>query len=102
MAPNLIAPVILGLPLLSHNSIVVDHTTHTVMNKQQKSDLMNPSAYSPPTIPPKKLRDVFNEIKQDHALMVAECKMVCTQQKVLMQNKFEHVHPFDVIATVCI
>jgi hypothetical protein len=33
VAPNLIAPVVLGLPFLSHNSIVIDHDACTIIDK---------------------------------------------------------------------
>jgi hypothetical protein len=33
VAPNLVSPVILGLPFLSHNSIVVDHAARTAIDK---------------------------------------------------------------------
>jgi len=52
IAPNLVSPVILGLPFLSHNSIVVDHATRTAIDKLQNFDLMNPTIRPPPT-PPK-------------------------------------------------
>ena len=65
IALNLVAPVILGLPFLSHNSIVVDHAACTAIDKQNNFDLLNPSVRPPPPAPKKKLRDIFNKIKQD-------------------------------------
>jgi hypothetical protein len=56
IAPNLISPVICGLPFLSHNSIVVDHAAQTVIDKVQSFDLLNPTVRSPPPMPKKKLR----------------------------------------------
>jgi hypothetical protein len=100
IAPNLVAPVILGLPFLSHNSIVVDHAARTVIDKSQNFDLMNPTVRPPPPAPKRKLRDIFNKIKDDRTLMVAELKMVCAERKNLMRNKVEPVRPFDVIAAV--
>jgi len=32
--------------------------------------------------------------------MVAELKMVCTEPKILMQNKFKPVRPLDVVAAI--
>jgi len=61
IAPNLVAPVILGLPFLSHNSIVINHATRTVIDKFQCFDLMHPTVRPPPPVPKKKLCDFFNE-----------------------------------------
>ena len=100
IAPNLVSPVILGLPFLSHNSIVVDHAARTVIDKVLNFDLMNPSVRPPPVPPKRKLRDIFNEIKDDRTLMVAELNMVCAERKVLMRRKFEPVRSVDVVAAV--
>ena len=40
---NPCCPVLLGLPFLSHNNIVVDHTKWTAIDKLQDFDLLNPS-----------------------------------------------------------
>jgi hypothetical protein len=48
IALNLISPVILGLPFLSHNSIVIDHSNRTAIDKVQNFDLMHPSVRLPP------------------------------------------------------
>jgi hypothetical protein len=100
IALNLVAPVILSLPFLSHNSIVIDHAARTAIDKEQHFDLMNPSVHPLPPAPKKKLRGIFNEIKENRALMVAELKMVCAECKNLMRNKFEPIRPFDVVAAV--
>ena len=42
VAPGLCAPVILGLPFLVHNTIVVDHTTCTAIDKTTGFDLLHP------------------------------------------------------------
>jgi hypothetical protein len=41
IAPSLCAPVILGLPFLSHNNSVIDHATCTVIDKKSGFDLLN-------------------------------------------------------------
>jgi hypothetical protein len=61
IAPNLISPVILGLPFLTHNSIVVDHASQTVIDKVRSFDLMNPTVRPPPPLPKKKLRKIFKD-----------------------------------------
>jgi hypothetical protein len=88
------------LPFLSHNSIVVDHAAHTVIDKDQNFDFMNPSVRPPPVPPKRKLQDIFNDIKDNRTLMVAELKMVCTERKVLMRCKNEPVRSVDVVAAV--
>ena len=99
IAPNLCAPMILGLPFLSHNDIVVDAASRTAVDKKSGFDLLNPVA---PIVPPpkKKLKDFFIELKQDRKLMVAELKMVCAERKNFLKHKFEIVKPVDIIAAV--
>ena len=36
IAPNLCSPVIFGLPFLTYNNIVVDHTESSAINKPKK------------------------------------------------------------------
>ena len=79
IAPNLVAPVILSLPFLSHNSIVINHNARTAIDKNQNFDLMHPSVQPPPTPPQKKLNQIFKEITADRKLMVAELNMVCAE-----------------------
>jgi hypothetical protein len=52
VAPGLCAPVILGLPFLSHNNIVIDHAARTAIDKTVNFDLLNPVPPPPPP-PPK-------------------------------------------------
>jgi len=47
IAPSLCAPIILGLPFLSHNNIIIDHAARTVIDKLSNFDLLNPPP--PPT-----------------------------------------------------
>jgi hypothetical protein len=49
VAPGLCSPIILGLPFLSHNNIVIDHSTRTAIDKSCGFDLLNPM---PPPVPP--------------------------------------------------
>jgi hypothetical protein len=87
-------------PFLLHNSIVIDRAARTMIDKEQHFNLMNPSVHPLLPAPKKKLRDIFNEIKEDCALMVAKLKMVCAECKNLMRNKFEPIRPFDVVTAV--
>jgi hypothetical protein len=42
IAPSLCVPVLLGLPFLTHNNIVINHTAHTAIDKISSFDLLNP------------------------------------------------------------
>ncbi|KAJ7158997.1 hypothetical protein C8R43DRAFT_882239, partial [Mycena crocata] len=57
VAPNLCAPLILGLPFLSRNHIVIDHESRTAVDKCCQYDLLNPPAVKPPPVPKMKLRE---------------------------------------------
>jgi hypothetical protein len=98
IALSLCAPVILGLPFLTHNNIVIDHSSHTVIDKVSGFNLLNPKAPPPP--PKQKLKDFFTELTANHKLMVAELNMVCAERKNLLANKFETVTPVDHVAAI--
>ena len=72
IAPNLVSPVICGLPFLSHNSIIIDHAAWTVTDKFHNFDLMNPTICPPPPVLKKKLKDIFKDLQADRKVMVAE------------------------------
>jgi hypothetical protein len=42
---SLCAPVLLGLPFLSHNNIVVNHSARTAIDKTTGFDLLNPTKF---------------------------------------------------------
>src|SRR5882762_443526 len=75
ITPNLVSPVICGLPFLSHNSIVVDHAACTVIDKVQCFDLINPTIQTLPPIPKKRLNENFTDLNGDRKVMVAELNM---------------------------
>jgi hypothetical protein len=100
IAPNLVSPVICGLPFLSHNSIVVDQAARTAIDKVQSFDLMNPTIRPPPTMPKKKFRQIFNDIQADRKVMVVELKWACAHRQTEYSHTFECVKPIDVIAAV--
>jgi hypothetical protein len=47
IAPGLCTNILLGLPFLTHNNIVVDHSARTAINKMSGFDLMNNKAMMP-------------------------------------------------------
>lgn len=99
MAPNLCAPVILGLPFLTVNNIVTDHTARTCIDKVQSYDLLNPK---PRTLPkPKPHHCLCAQLQQmclDHKLMIDELKFVLQSQLHLLN--FDYVKPVDVAAAI--
>lgn len=55
IAPGLCAPMILGLPFLTHNDIIVDASTRTVIDKKCNFDLLHLVPPTPPPPPKQKL-----------------------------------------------
>ena len=83
--PGLCAPMMLGLPFLTHNDIVVDTSACTAIDKQYNLDLLHPIPPVPPPSPTQKLHDFFTELQEDRKLMVAKLEMVC-------HDKLHHTH----------
>jgi hypothetical protein len=100
IAPSLCAPVILGLPFLSHNNIVIDHADRTVIDKVSGFDLLNPPPPPAPKAPKQTLKQFFLQLKADRALMLAELKMVCAEHLLTIRNRFEVVKPIDLVAAL--
>ena len=82
IASGLCAPMILGLPFLIHNNIIVDASARTVIDKKIG------------------LKEFYQELQEDHKLMVAELKMACNDHLIHTQHKFKMVALVDVTATV--
>lgn len=91
ITPSLCAPVILGLPFLTHNNIVVDHACCTTMDKESGFDLLNPSPPPPPAPPKRKLKDFFHGLKEDCKMLVAELKMVCAESLCRIKDFIEEL-----------
>jgi hypothetical protein len=102
IAPSLCAPVILGLPFLAHNNIVIDHALRTAIDKCSGFDLLHPTPPPVPKPPRQKLKQFFQDIKEDQKLLVAELNMVCAERRCLFEHKFEEAKPVDIIAAICI
>ena len=99
VALGLCAPMILGLPFLSHNNIVVDASTCTAVDKKSSFNLLNPVAPVVP-VPKIKLKQFFKELKEGYELMVAKLNMVCHEIKQMKKHTFEEVKPIDMISAV--
>ena len=118
ITPGLCVPTILGLPWLEHNTIIIDHTAHTRIDKINSYDLLNPPPVLPPLPPKPKLCKQIKLTKADKKLVLAEFMMICNDrlqhlklkpEKVMEFNdrlqhlklKPEKVMEFNVIGAVC-
>ena len=97
---GLCAPMILGLLFLVHNNIVVDASARTVIDKKCGFDLLHPIGTSDPPAPKKKLKEIYQDLKEDRKLMVAELKMACNDHLIHTRHRFESVAPIDITAAV--
>ena len=101
VAPYLCAPVIAGLPFLTHNKIVIDHAARTIINKDTGFDLLSPptpklvvQAASPATRRQEKAKAVVTNRQR----MAAKLKSVC--QQWAKNIKFEQVRKVDIVGTI--
>jgi hypothetical protein len=97
VAPGLCAPVILGLPFLAHNNIVIDHSACTAVDKASGFDLLHPLPPPVPEPPKQRLKDFFQELKQNQALLVTELKMVCVERLCTQKHREEPVKQLDLM-----
>jgi hypothetical protein len=100
IAPSLCAPVILGLPFLSHNNIVIDHAARTAIDKTTGFDLLNPPPVPTPKARKPRLKEFFLQLKEDRALMLAELKLVCHEHYLINRRHFEDVRPPEPVAAM--
>jgi len=93
IAPNLCTNILLGLPFLSHNTIVVDHADRTAIDKSSGFDILNDKSRMPrssdkKTTPPK---DKVKRILDNRREMIKELKIKCAERLVQM-NKNGDTH----------
>ena len=100
ITPGLCMPVILGLPFLMHNTIVVDHSNHTCVDKCANYDLLNPPLIAPPQPPKPHLKEQLKEPKADKKLVLAELLLVCNDQFKNPKLHPELVENFNDIAAI--
>ena len=100
VTPGLCAPIILGLPWLTHNTIVTDHATHTCIDKTNSYDLLNPAHVVPPPPPKLKLHEQIKVTKADKKLVLTELMMVCNDRINHLNLKPEKVKDFNVAGAV--
>lgn len=89
IAPSYCAQVILGLPFLSHNSLVTDYSARTCIDKRSNYDLLNTVASIPVKLYKNKssvvLRDELNKIakktKESRKALLSELNAVCALRR---------------------
>ncbi|KAJ3976295.1 hypothetical protein EV361DRAFT_790567, partial [Lentinula raphanica] len=109
--PSLCYPMILGLPFLSHNSLVIDYAERSVMPKGVEFNLLNP--VPPPTPPPqpvlespklRRLRAMRKQRSELSDVLVSMQRLRTEFKKFVSDNpgRFtsEPVAPFNVVAAV--
>ena len=98
--PGLCAPVILGLPFLVHNTIVVDHAVHTVIDKTSGFDLLYP--ITPPVVKwtPLPCHKRMEQLQHDWAALLAELKIVCAARWKTLHLEAVPIKPIAILATV--
>jgi hypothetical protein len=99
VAPSLCAPVILGLPFLSHNNIVIDHAARTVIDKMTGFDLLHPPVVVNRTLKAD-LKEFFKNLGRDRALLLMELKLACKERLDHTLFKHEPIAPFDALAAL--
>jgi hypothetical protein len=105
IAPGLCSSILLGLPFLVHNKIVIDHDSRTAIDKTCGFDLLNENSSSrvaPPiqkVLSPKQKRLLILKNKKD---LLCELKLKCAErlQHLELKDLFEHVEPFNPIASI--
>ncbi|KAJ3845445.1 hypothetical protein F5878DRAFT_520064, partial [Lentinula raphanica] len=109
--PSLCYPMILGLPFLSHNSLVIDYATRSVKPRDVEFDLLNPCPVeaATPSVPlesPKIRRDKANrKLQQELSSVLDNMKSLRHEFKEFVDrnpHRFtsEPVSPFNVVAAV--
>jgi hypothetical protein len=98
IAPHLCTSIILGLPFLSHNSIVTNHTTCTCIDKHTNYDLLNPAPLPLLKRMKPRLKEQLKQVRADHKLLLAELKYVLSARRHLMS--FDYIKPFDVVGAI--
>ena len=100
IAPGLGMPIILGLPFLIHNTIIMDHTSRTCIDKRSQYDLLNPLPVSPPPPPKPRLKEQLKETKAHEKLMLAELMLVTNNRLKNHKLQPEIVDKIDVIGAI--
>ncbi len=101
IAPSLCADIILGLPFLSHNQIVVDAASRSVVHKPSGFDLLSLLAPVLPTPPPHlTLKESLLATKNNISKLRTELKSVCTSRRVNVDLSCEPIRSVNIIAAV--
>jgi hypothetical protein len=82
IAPRLCSDIILGMTFLGRNSIVIDTSARTAIDKTCNFDLLNPVTAKPPRERPLTLLQSAKKVKGDLKKVQSELKRVLEQRKV--------------------
>ncbi|KAJ3773029.1 hypothetical protein FB446DRAFT_606534, partial [Lentinula raphanica] len=105
--PSLCHPMILGLPFLSHNSLVIDYSLRSISPRHSSFDLLHPAPpYVPPPPPPpsppsdrrEQEQSRLEEILSYKKRLFAELKDFARDHPHRFRS--EPVAPFNVVAAV--
>lgn len=77
VAPNLVVPLLLGGPFLSHNCLLIDHELRTCISKPSNYDLLNPPSLSQKTLKVFPTRREMRRLRKD---VLRELKEVLTSR----------------------
>jgi hypothetical protein len=99
VTPSLCTPILLGLPFLSHNNVVVDHTTWTVIEKNTGVDLLN---LEPPKriCEKKSLKVLYKEVVGARKAVLLELKVACWEQLQKVKGKLKLVKGTNCVAAI--
>lgn len=105
IAPGLCSNILLGLPFLSHNKIVIDHNSHTAIDKTCGFELLNESTSCrhapPPSLNLSPLQKWLLILKQKKFLL-AELKLKCSEHLASLETKglFKMIKPLNLINVI--
>jgi hypothetical protein len=89
IVPNLCVPVILGIPFLSHNNVVINHTERIVYDKIAGFDLLHSKPPPAPSPHKQTLKEMHVNIIKHKQLMVAKLKTFCATHKLAKEHMNE-------------
>jgi len=109
LAPGLCTNILLGLPFLSQNNIVIDHTLHTAHCKSSGFDLLNENAslYPQRHIHKKHIcipapHECLAVVARHRKAMLTELKWKCSERLRFLEEQalFEFVKPINAITDI--
>jgi reverse transcriptase-like protein/integrase-like protein/chromodomain-containing protein len=100
VAPGLCMPIILGLPFLTHNSIICDHEIRSCVHKKSGYNLLDPVPVPPPKPPRIKLKQQLINNRRLKAAVLKELVSVVAEKWLPKRGPDEVVKPINIIASI--